>query len=69
MSAECVKSYGFRIGYDGEIIGQDDDRPDQEIDRLVRLKMRTNGVDYEEGFRQVRADPDCRAAIKSYAAS
>ena len=65
MSCESVRVYSIPVASDGTLA----DRPDQEIDRLVRLKMRTNGVDYETAFSQVRRDPDCAAALRKYAAS
>jgi hypothetical protein len=70
MSAEAVKVYDLKVSSDGRGIGEDDDRPDLELDRAIRRYMAENGVaSYSEAFDAVRADPRYADQVKAYAAS
>lgn len=66
MSAEAIKIYGgIPLSDDGSVA----DRPDREVDRLVRAYQVAHNVNYETAFERVCADPANEHVLKSYARS
>jgi len=73
VEAEALKTYALKIdAATGEVIGeygQDGERPDLEIDKIVKRHMARHAVTYAEAFKAVCADPANDDAVKAYAQS